>query len=89
MYGSLTGLILQQQQHKVHGMEIELVQAKNAVEQSGNGSGRLWLGYTVIGCSSRMSMYQSVLPNGRSMFPSARAPSALVPNALMLQGLSL
>ena len=26
---------MKQQQHKVHGMEIELVQAKNAVEQPG------------------------------------------------------
>ncbi|KAI7885004.1 hypothetical protein K492DRAFT_172738 [Lichtheimia hyalospora FSU 10163] len=57
------------QQHKVHGMGIELVQAKNAAEQPGIGSGRLWLGYTIIGCTSRMSLYQSVLPNGRRSVP--------------------
>ena len=39
VYGSLTGLIMKQPQHKVHGMEIELFQAKNAVEQSGKGKG--------------------------------------------------
>ncbi|KAI7874201.1 hypothetical protein K492DRAFT_200163 [Lichtheimia hyalospora FSU 10163] len=53
------------QQHKAQGMEIELVQAENAVEQPGKGSGRLWLGCTIIGCTSRMSLYQSVLPKGR------------------------
>ena len=37
MYGSLMSLIMKQQQHKARGMEIELVQAKNAVEQSGKG----------------------------------------------------
>ncbi|KAI7874536.1 hypothetical protein K492DRAFT_174355, partial [Lichtheimia hyalospora FSU 10163] len=51
------------QQHK--GMKIDLVQAKNAVEQSSKGSGRLWLGCTIIGCTSRVSLYQSVLPKGR------------------------
>ncbi|KAI7881813.1 hypothetical protein K492DRAFT_176800, partial [Lichtheimia hyalospora FSU 10163] len=53
------------QQHKFHGMEIELVQAKNGVEQPGKGPRRLLLGYTIIGCSSRMSLYHSVLPKGR------------------------
>ena len=37
MYGSLTSLIMKQLQHKVHGMEIELGQAKNAAEQHGKG----------------------------------------------------
>ncbi|KAI7878256.1 hypothetical protein K492DRAFT_170996, partial [Lichtheimia hyalospora FSU 10163] len=31
--------------------------------------GRLWLGYMIIGCSSRMSLYQSVLPKGRRNVP--------------------
>ncbi|KAI7875684.1 hypothetical protein K492DRAFT_173157 [Lichtheimia hyalospora FSU 10163] len=55
--------------HKVQGMEIELVQANNAVEQPGKGYGRLLLGCTIIGCSSRMSLYQSVLPKGRRNVP--------------------
>ena len=37
IYGSLTIHTMMQQQHKIHGMEIELVQAKNPVEQSGKG----------------------------------------------------
>ncbi|KAI7881812.1 hypothetical protein K492DRAFT_194097 [Lichtheimia hyalospora FSU 10163] len=60
---------MKQQEHKVHGMETELVQAKNAVEQPGKGSGRLWLGYTIIGCTPRMPLYQSVLPKGRRNVP--------------------
>ncbi|KAI7875114.1 hypothetical protein K492DRAFT_173742 [Lichtheimia hyalospora FSU 10163] len=53
------------QQQKVHGREIELVQAKIAVEQPWKESRWLLLGYIIIGCSSRMSLYQSVLPKGR------------------------
>ena len=34
-------------------------------------------------------VYHSVLPKGRSMFPSALAPSALVPNAIIVARLSL
>ena len=37
MYGSLIGLIIKQQQQKIHGRKIELVHAKNAVEYSGKG----------------------------------------------------
>ena len=38
MYGSLTSLIMKQQQQKIHGMEIELAPAKNAVEQHVKGN---------------------------------------------------
>ena len=41
------------------------------------------------GCMSRMSLYHSVLPKGRSTFPSALAPSALVPNAIIVARLNL
>ena len=34
---SLTCVIIKQQQHKLHGKVIQLVQAKNAVEQSSKG----------------------------------------------------
>ncbi|KAI7873652.1 hypothetical protein K492DRAFT_175536 [Lichtheimia hyalospora FSU 10163] len=57
------------QQQKVHDREIELVQAKNVVEQSGKGSGRFPLDCTIIGCTLRMSLYQSVLPKGRRNVP--------------------
>ncbi|KAI7883351.1 hypothetical protein K492DRAFT_175517 [Lichtheimia hyalospora FSU 10163] len=62
---------MKQQQHKVHGMEIELVQAKNPVEQSGKG----------CHCINLYCL------KGDATFPSALAPSALVPNAIKLQGL--
>ncbi|KAI7876983.1 hypothetical protein K492DRAFT_172070 [Lichtheimia hyalospora FSU 10163] len=55
--------------HKIQGMETELVQAKNAVEQPGKESRWLLLGYIIIGCSSRLSLYHSVLPNGRRNVP--------------------
>ncbi|KAI7886287.1 hypothetical protein K492DRAFT_190253 [Lichtheimia hyalospora FSU 10163] len=48
----LQGVDLKQeshQQHKIQGMEIELVRAENAFEQHGKGSGRLLLGCTIIG----------------------------------------
>ncbi|KAI7881618.1 hypothetical protein K492DRAFT_176970, partial [Lichtheimia hyalospora FSU 10163] len=61
--------IVSRQQQKIHGMEIELVQAKNGVEQHGKGSGRLLLGCIIIGCTSTMSLYQSVLPKGRRNVP--------------------
>ncbi|KAI7879939.1 hypothetical protein K492DRAFT_178244 [Lichtheimia hyalospora FSU 10163] len=59
---------MNQQQKKVHGMEIEL----NAAEQPGKStleSRWLQLGCTIIGCMSRMSLYQSVLPKGRHNVP--------------------
>ncbi|KAI7881177.1 hypothetical protein K492DRAFT_177362 [Lichtheimia hyalospora FSU 10163] len=46
---------------------IQLVQAKNGVEQ--HGKGWLPLSYIIIGCTSRSSLYQSVLPNGRRNVP--------------------
>ncbi|KAI7875892.1 hypothetical protein K492DRAFT_172986 [Lichtheimia hyalospora FSU 10163] len=69
MYGSLTGLIIKQQQQKIHGKVLKLVQAKNAFEQPCKGLRRLWLGYIINGCTSRLSLYQSVLPNGRRNVP--------------------
>ena len=38
MQWSLTNHAMKQQQHKVHGMEIQLFQAKNVVEQPGKGN---------------------------------------------------
>ena len=35
MYGSLTDLIIKQQQHKIDDMDIELIQATNGVKQPG------------------------------------------------------
>ncbi|KAI7883580.1 hypothetical protein K492DRAFT_175222 [Lichtheimia hyalospora FSU 10163] len=67
MYGLY--LIIRQYQQKIHGMKIKLVQAENAVEQSGKGSRRLWLVYTSIGRTLRMPLYQSVLPKGRRNVP--------------------
>ncbi|KAI7874316.1 hypothetical protein K492DRAFT_174638 [Lichtheimia hyalospora FSU 10163] len=63
---------VKQQQRKVHGMEIELL-------QSGKGSGRLLLGCTIIGCTSRMSLYQSVLPKGRRNVPQCFSTQCFTP----------
>ncbi|KAI7873638.1 hypothetical protein K492DRAFT_175545 [Lichtheimia hyalospora FSU 10163] len=62
---------MKQQQNKVQGMEIELVQAKNAVEQPSKG----------CHCINLYCL------KGDATFPSALAPSALVPNAITLRGL--
>ncbi|KAI7880670.1 hypothetical protein K492DRAFT_177652 [Lichtheimia hyalospora FSU 10163] len=59
-----------QQKQNIHDKEIELVQAKVEVEQPGKGKSiQLPLGYTIIGCTSRMSLYHSVLPKGRRSVP--------------------
>ncbi|KAI7875228.1 hypothetical protein K492DRAFT_173661 [Lichtheimia hyalospora FSU 10163] len=60
---------MEQQQHKIQAMDIELVQAENAVEQHGKESRSLPLGCIIIGCTSRMSLYQSVLPKGKRNVP--------------------
>ncbi|KAI7884309.1 hypothetical protein K492DRAFT_174223 [Lichtheimia hyalospora FSU 10163] len=69
---------MKQQQQQINEMETRTLQArrmqlsnvvKNAVEQSGKESRRLLPGCTIIGCSSRLSLYHSVLPKGRRNVP--------------------
>ena len=89
---SLTNHTTKQQQYKAHGREIHLVQAKNAGEQPGKGKSSQSM---IVACKCtytsdiRMALYHSVLPKGRSMFPSALVLSALVPNAIIVARLNL
>ncbi|KAI7876970.1 hypothetical protein K492DRAFT_198043 [Lichtheimia hyalospora FSU 10163] len=84
---SLMDLTMKQQKHKIHGMEIELVQARmklsNMVKnQQGFRSVALLLAARQ-GCHC-INLY---CLKGDAKFPSALAPSALVPNAIKLRGL--
>ncbi|KAI7875667.1 hypothetical protein K492DRAFT_173181 [Lichtheimia hyalospora FSU 10163] len=81
---------MKQQQHKVHGLEIELVRAENAFEQHG----KVYYDQTgfcsvLLLLTARQGCHCITLYclKGDATFPSALAPSALVPNATKLRGL--
>ena len=83
---------MKQQQHKVHGMEIELVQAMNAVEKTGQGKvlgQRLLHASVLITVSLGCHCITLYCLKGDATFPSALAPCALVPNAIIVARLNL
>ncbi|KAI7875871.1 hypothetical protein K492DRAFT_172974 [Lichtheimia hyalospora FSU 10163] len=83
----LTSITKIQQQHKAHGMEIELAQAKNGVEQHGKGFEGFCSVILLLAARQGYHCINLYCLMGDETFPSALAPSALVPNAITLRGL--